>query len=116
MKYTGRFIAPCPHLDLPPTSPLHHQKKRAEQLKTADAALDYAGQSIGYLRRTTFASATAVAEQVRAAFEAATLPATFNGVKCQTIELDSEVQLTDDEAGFAGVYQVSQDFIINYTR
>ena len=65
---------------------------------------------------TTFASATAVAEQVRAAFEVATLPATFNGVKCQTIELDSEVQLTDDEAGFAGVYQVSQDFIINYTR
>lgn len=65
---------------------------------------------------TTFASATAVAAQVRAAFEAATLPSTFNGVTVQTIEFDSELQLTDDEAGFAGVYQVSQDFIINYLR
>jgi len=64
----------------------------------------------------TFASATAVAEKVRAAFEAATLPGTFNTVKCQAIEFDSEVQLTDDEAGFAGIYQISQDFIINYTR
>jgi hypothetical protein len=65
---------------------------------------------------TTFASATEVAEKVRAAFEAVTLPGTFNNVKCQAIEFDSELQLTDDEAGFAGIYQVSQDFIINYTR
>lgn len=64
----------------------------------------------------TYASATAVAEKVRAAFEAVTLPNTFNGVICQAIEMDSEAQLTDDEAGFAGVYQVTQDFIINYIR
>jgi hypothetical protein len=26
------------------------------------------------------------------------------------------VQLAEDEAGFAGIYHVAQDFIINYTR
>jgi hypothetical protein len=87
----------------------------ASPTNTSHSRTDFARVQVNSFG-TTFASATAVAEQVRAAFEAATLPATFNGVKCQTIELDSEVQLTDDEAGFAGVYQVSQDFIINYTR
>jgi hypothetical protein len=65
---------------------------------------------------TTFASATAVAAAVRTALEAVNLPGTFNSVKCQTIEFDGEVQLAEDEAGFAGIYHVAQDFIINYTR
>lgn len=62
----------------------------------------------------TFSDAINVAAQVRAAFEAATYPGIFNGVLCQAVEIDSEMHMTDDEAGFAGIYQVSQDFIINY--
>jgi len=62
----------------------------------------------------TFSDAIDVAAQVRAAFQDATYPGIFNGALCQAVEIDSEVHLTDDEAGFAGIYQVSQDFIINY--
>jgi hypothetical protein len=63
---------------------------------------------------TTFASATEVAAQVRAAFEAASYPNIFNDYYCQAIEFDGEVHLVEDEAGFAGIYHVAQDFIINY--
>lgn len=87
----------------------------ASPTNTSHSRTDFARVQVNSFG-TTFASATAVAEQVRAAFEAATLPGTFNSVKCQTIEFDSELQLTDDEAGFSGIYQVSQDFIINYIR
>jgi hypothetical protein len=87
----------------------------ASPTNTSHSRTDFARVQVNSFG-TTFASATAVAEQVRAAFEAATLPGTFNGVKCQAIEFDSELQLTDDEAGFSGIYQVSQDFIINYIR
>lgn len=64
----------------------------------------------------TYQSVLEIAGLVRAAFEAVSLPGTFNGVKTQTIEFDAQVELTDDEADFAGVYQISQDYIINYTR
>lgn len=87
----------------------------ASPTNTSHSRTDFARVQVNSFGNT-FASATAVAEKVRAAFEAATLPGTFNTVKCQAIEFDSEVQLTDDEAGFAGIYQISQDFIINYTR
>lgn len=65
---------------------------------------------------TTLASAESVASAIRTAFEAVTLPNTFNSVKCQTIEYDGENQTADDTANFAGLYQVSQDYIINFTR
>lgn len=87
----------------------------ASPTNTSHSRTDFARVQVNSFG-TSFASATAVAEKVRAAFEAATYPATYNGVYCQAIEFDSEVQLTDDEAGFAGIYQVSQDFIINYIR
>jgi hypothetical protein len=87
----------------------------ASPTNTSHSRTDFARVQVNSFG-ATFASATAVAEKVRAAFEAVTLPGTFNNVKCQAIEFDSELQLTDDEAGFAGIYQVSQDFIINYTR
>lgn len=64
----------------------------------------------------TYQKCSDVAVLVRAAFEAVTLPGTFNTVKVQTIEFDGQQELTDDEADFAGVYQISQDYIINYTR
>lgn len=64
----------------------------------------------------TLASAEAVSSAIRTAFEAVNLPNTFNGVKCQTIEYDGENQTADDTANFAGLYQVSQDYIINFTR
>lgn len=64
----------------------------------------------------TLASAESVASAIRNAFEAVTLPATFNSIKCQTIEFDGELQTADDTAAFAGLYQISQDYIINFTR
>jgi hypothetical protein len=64
----------------------------------------------------TLASAESVASAIRTAFEAVTLPATFNTIKCQTIEFDGELQTADDTAAFAGLYQISQDYIINFTR
>lgn len=64
----------------------------------------------------TLASAESVSSAIRTAFEAVNLPNTFNGIKCQTIEYDGENQTADDTANFAGLYQVSQDYIINFTR
>ena len=64
----------------------------------------------------TLASADSVASAIRTAFELVTLPATFNTIKCQTIEFDGELQTADDTAAFAGLYQISQDYIINFTR
>lgn len=64
----------------------------------------------------TLASAESVASAIRTAFEVVTLPATFNTIKCQTIEFDGELQTADDTAAFAGLYQISQDYIINFTR
>ena len=64
----------------------------------------------------TLSSADSVASAIRTAFEVVTLPATFNTIKCQTIEFDGELQTADDTAAFAGLYQISQDYIINFTR
>ena len=64
----------------------------------------------------TLASTESVASAIRTAFEAVTLPNTFNNIKCQTIEYDGELQTADDTAAFAGLYQISQDYIINFTR
>jgi hypothetical protein len=64
----------------------------------------------------TLASAESVSSAIRTAFEAVNLPNTFNGIKCQTIEFDNEIQTADDTAAFAGLYQISQDYIINFTR
>ena len=65
---------------------------------------------------TSLSSAQAVASAIRTAFEAVTLPGTFNGIKCQTLEYDGENHTADDTAAFAGLYQISQDYLINYTR
>jgi hypothetical protein len=64
----------------------------------------------------TLASAESVASAIRNAFEVVTLPATFNTIKCQTIEFDGMLETADDTAAFAGLYQISQDYIINFTR
>jgi len=45
-----------------------------------------------------------------------TLPATFNSVLVQSCEYDGEAHMTEDNADFAGVYHIAQDFIINYNR
>lgn len=85
----------------------------ASPTNTSHSRTDFARVQVNSFG-TSFSDAIECAAQVRAAFEAATYPATFNNVYCQAIEFDSEIHLTDDEAGFAGIYQVSQDFIINY--
>jgi len=64
----------------------------------------------------TYQKCSEVADAVRTAFEVVALPGVFNTVKTQTIEFDGQQELTDDEADFAGVYQISQDYLINYTR
>lgn len=64
---------------------------------------------------TSYQSAVQVADLVRNAMQL-TLPSTFNSVYVQTCEFDSEVHLTDDNAAFAGVYHIAQDYIINYNK
>lgn len=63
----------------------------------------------------TYQSAVQVADLVRLAMEK-TLPATFNSVFVQTIEYDGEAHLSEDNADFAGVFHIAQDYIINYNR
>ena len=67
-------------------------------------------------RSTSLASAQSVASAIRNAFEVVTLPATFNSITCQTIEFDGEIHTADDVAGFNGLYQISQDYLINFNR
>lgn len=64
---------------------------------------------------TTYQSAVQVSDLVRSAMQVS-LPSTFNGVVIQSCEFDGEVHMTDDNADFAGVYHIAQDFIINYNR
>ena len=87
----------------------------ASPTNTSHSRTDFARVQVNSFG-ATFSDAIDVAAQVRAAFEAPSYPNIFNDYYCQAIEFDSEVHLTDDEAGFAGIYQISQDFIINYTR
>ena len=87
----------------------------ASPTNTSHSRTDFARVQVSSFG-TTFADATAVASAVRTALEAVSFPATFNSVYCQAIEFDGEVHLAEDEAGFAGIYHVAQDFIINYTR
>lgn len=64
---------------------------------------------------TTYQSAYQTAELVRTALQVTT-PGTFNAVTVQVIEYDGEIEMVEDQAGFAGVYHVSQDYIVNYNR
>jgi hypothetical protein len=85
----------------------------ASPTNTSHSRTDFARVQVSSFG-ATFASATEVAAQVRAAFEAASYPNIFNDYYCQAIEFDGEVHLVEDEAGFAGIYHVAHDFIINY--
>jgi len=85
----------------------------ASPTNTSHSRTDFARVQVSSFG-TTFASATEVAAQVRAAFESVSYPNIFNDYYCQAIEFDGEVHLVEDEAGFAGIYHVAQDFIINY--
>jgi hypothetical protein len=85
----------------------------ASPTNTSHSRTDFARVQVSSFG-ATFASATEVAAQVRAAFEAVSYPNIFNDYYCQAIEFDGEVHLVEDEAGFAGIYHVAQDFIINY--
>jgi hypothetical protein len=87
----------------------------ASPTNTSHSRTDFARVQVSSFG-TTFADATAVASAVRTALEAVSLPGTFNSTYCQAIEFDGEVHLAEDEAGFAGIYHVAQDFIINYIR
>ena len=85
----------------------------ASPTNTSHSRTDFARVQVSSFG-ATFASAIEVAEQVRAAFQAPSYPNIFNDYYCQAIEFDGEVHLVEDEAGFAGIYHVAQDFIINY--
>ena len=64
---------------------------------------------------TSYQSAVQVADLVRNAMEL-TLPATFNSVFVQTCEYEGEAHMSEDNAGFAGIYHIAQDYIINYNK
>jgi hypothetical protein len=85
----------------------------ASPTNTSHSRTDFARVQVSSFG-TTFADVMDTAAEVRAAFESVNYPDTFNGVYCQAIEFDGEVHLAEDEAGFAGVYHIAQDFIINY--
>ena len=87
----------------------------ASPTNTSHSRTDFARVQVSSFG-TTFADVMDTAAEVWAAFESVNYPDTFNGVYCQAIEFDGEVHLAEDEAGFAGIYHVAQDFIINYTR
>ena len=63
---------------------------------------------------TSFADAIELSGQVRAAFDDATAPETYNDSYVQVIEYDGENHTADDQAAFAGLYQISQDYLLNY--
>ena len=65
-----------------------------------------------------FERADEVSDKVRDAIELASgiLPLEIAGYKVNQLWYDGQVQLSDDEAGFAGVYQIALDFIVGYNR
>jgi len=63
---------------------------------------------------TSFADAVELSAQVRVAFDDATTPDTYNDSYVQVIEYDGENHTADDTAAFAGLYQISQDYLLNY--
>lgn len=63
----------------------------------------------------TYQSAVEVADLVRTALQT-TFPNTYNSVYVQAIEYDGENHTANDYADFEGVYQISADYIINYSR
>jgi hypothetical protein len=63
---------------------------------------------------TSFADAIELSGQVRAAFDDAVTPDLFNECYLQRVEFDGENHTADDVAAFAGLYQVSQDYLLNY--
>ena len=87
----------------------------ANPTKSGHSHTDFARVQISVFA-PTYASVLDVSAKIRTAFESVTFPNTFNGVLCHNIEFDAQVELTDDEADFAGVYQIAQDYIINYIR
>ena len=97
-----------------PAITLHVISNIANPSKSGHSKSDFARVQIDTYG-TTYQSAYSTAELVRTAMEVAT-PGVFNGVTVQVIEYDGEVEMSEDNAGFAGVYHVSQDYIINYNR
>jgi len=63
---------------------------------------------------TSFADAVELSAQVRVAFDDAVTPDTYNDSYVQVIEYDGENHTADDTAAFAGLYQISQDYLLNY--
>ena len=63
---------------------------------------------------TSFADAVELSAQVRVAFDDAVTPQTYNTAYVQVIEYDGENHTADDTAAFAGLYQISQDYLLNY--
>jgi hypothetical protein len=63
---------------------------------------------------TSFADVVELSSQVRIAFDDATAPDTYNDSYVQVIEYDGENHTADDQAAFAGLYQISQDYLLNY--
>lgn len=63
---------------------------------------------------TSFADAVELSAQVRVAFDSAATPEIYNTAYLQVVEYDGENHTADDTAAFAGLYQISQDYLLNY--
>lgn len=97
-----------------PAITLHVISNVPHMSKSGPSKTDFARVQVDVFG-TTYQSAYRVAELVRSAMEVPT-PGIFNGVTVQVIEYDGEIEMNEDQAAFAGVYHVSQDYIINYSR
>jgi hypothetical protein len=97
-----------------PAITLHVISNVPHMSKSGPSKTDFARVQVD-VYGTTYQSVYQTAELVRTALQIAT-PGTFNAVTVQVIEYDGEIQMVEDQAGFAGVYHVSQDYIINYNR
>jgi hypothetical protein len=97
-----------------PAITLHVISNVPHMSKSGPSKTDFARVQVD-VYGTTYQSVYQTAELVRTALQIAT-PGTFNAVTVQVIEYDGEIEMVEDQAGFAGVYHVSQDYIINYNR
>jgi len=97
-----------------PAITLHVISNVPHMSKSGPSKTDFARVQVD-IYGTTYQSVYQTAELVRTALQIAT-PGTFNAVTVQVIEYDGEIEMVEDQAGFAGVYHVSQDYIINYNR
>lgn len=123
--YTGDRIFPLriDHGTTFPAISYHLVSTTPSNTKDMISTLDFARVQVSVFAQdgggvSGFERANEIADKVRDAIEAsgAGLPSEIATYKVNQLWYDGQVQLSDDEAGFAGVVQVAVDFIVGYNR